>query len=103
MRYGYITNNVFFCLFFLMAALIAHGSSQARDWIRATAVTYTTSCAGSFNPLGQAGDWTGISPVTWTAAVGFLTHCAAAGTPAKNAFEYKWNIYPHWKNLMIKD
>ena len=36
---------------------------------------------GSFNPLCQAGDQTHTSLVTQAIAVGFLTHCATAGTP----------------------
>ena len=32
------------------------------------------------NPLHRAGDWTRASMVTWAAAVGSLTHCAAVGT-----------------------
>ena len=37
----------FFFFFFNMAALLAYGSSQARDGIQAAAVTYTTAAAMS--------------------------------------------------------
>ena len=53
-----------------MATLAAYGSSQARDWIHAA-----------------ARDQTHGSVVTQAAAVGFLTHCATAGTP--NMFTFK--------------
>ena len=49
--------SLFFCLF-LMATPVAYGSSWARDWLRATGVTYATS----FNPLHKAGDWTHMAP-----------------------------------------
>ena len=63
---------LFICYF--MVAPAAHGSSQARDWIRA---------AGAFNPLCWAWGWTGkLAPVQPRAALdGFLTHCATVGTP----------------------
>ena len=61
---------------FLMAAPMAHGSSQVRDWIHRSCYN-----AGSFNPLHQAGDRTHTSTAIWAAAVGFLTHCATVGTP----------------------
>ena len=35
----------FLFFFFLMAAPMAYGSSQARDWIRAAAMTFTTAAA----------------------------------------------------------
>ena len=41
----------------------------------------TCSHTQSFNPLHQAGDQTLVSTGTRDAAVGFLTHCATAGTP----------------------
>ena len=63
-----------------MATLLASGSSQARDWIQAAAVTYA-SAAQSFNPLHWARDWTCTSTVTQAAAVKFLTHCTTVGTP----------------------
>ena len=73
-----------FVFFFLMATPATYGSSWARDWIWAPAVTYDLclNCANarSFNPLCQAGDQTHASSVTWTIAVGF-THCTTAGTP----------------------
>ena len=49
---------------------MAYGSSQARDWIRATVV----SCgnAGSFNPLHQVVYQTHTSAATHTAAVRFF-------------------------------
>ena len=69
--------------FGFMAASTAYGSSQARDWIRATAVTYITAVAvpDSPNPLHRARDQTWNSAATWATAVRFLTHCTIAGTP----------------------
>ena len=67
----------FFFSFFLMAAPMAHGSSQARDLIQAAAVTY----AGSFKPLHLARGQTQTFAATHAAAAGFLTHCTTAGTP----------------------
>ena len=40
----------------------------------------TRSNAGSFNPLGRAEDCICTSTATQVTAVGFLTHCATAGT-----------------------
>ena len=59
---------------------MAYGSSQAWDWIPATASTYATAVAMSrpFNPLRQAKDQPHTSAGTKAAAVGFLTHCATA-------------------------
>ena len=56
---------------------MAYGSSQAREWIQATAVTNV----GSFNPLCWARDQTHVSEATQAAAVSFLTHRATVGTP----------------------
>ena len=66
-----------------MATPIVYGSSQARYWIWATAVTWVTAEATqlSFNLLCWAGDWTHASAVTWATAVRFLTHGTLAGTP----------------------
>ena len=58
-----------------MAVHTACGSSQARDWIQATAAT--------FNPLHWAQYQTWVSIATWGTAVRFLTHCTTAGTPRK--------------------
>ena len=41
---------ILFIYLFLMAATVAYGSSQARDWIQAAAVTYATAVATP-NPL----------------------------------------------------
>ena len=63
------TSNFFFCLFGTAPA--AYGSSQARDWIRAAAVTYTTAVAmwdhhcarpGTETVLPQRQCWT-LNPV----------------------------------------
>ena len=62
---------------------MACGSSQARDWIWATQHQI-------LNPLRRAGDWTSISAVIWAAAVGFLTHCAIAGTPLPLFWPCPW-------------
>ena len=65
-----------------MATAMAYGSSWARDWIWATAGTYTAAAA-SLDPLTHcAGPGDGICPsiVTRSAAFGFLTHCMTAGT-----------------------
>ena len=70
-----------FVLFFI-ATSVAYGSSCTRDWIWATAGTY----ARSFNLLLQAGDWTPASVATPAAAVRFLAHCTAVGTPLNSFF-----------------
>ena len=54
---------------------MAYGSAQARDCIWVPAST-----CGSFNPLCQAREPTHAAAVTQAAAVGFLAHCATAGT-----------------------
>ena len=77
------------CLNF-MAAVMAHGSSQARDWVWAIAATCTTAATYAaaaatmdpFNLLHPARDQTHISAVTQATAVGFLTHCTMVGTPS---------------------
>ena len=60
-----------------MPALMAYGSSWARDQIPATAVTsvcHSYSNAGSFNPvLHWARDQTLVFIVTGATAFGFLT------------------------------
>ena len=61
-----------------MATLAAYGSSQAENWIQATAMS--CSNAESFNPLYQARDWTQAIVVIRAAAIGVWTHCAMAGT-----------------------
>ena len=47
--------------------------------------SWNLCCSGSntrsFNPLHWAKDWTHTSAATQATAVGFLTHCAMAGTP----------------------
>ena len=69
----------FFFFFFFLATLTAHGSSQARDQIQATAVTYTTAVA-TMDPyptaLGQRSNPCHCSDNTRS-----LTFCVAAGTP----------------------
>ena len=69
----------FFFFFFLMATIIAHRSSQARNWICLTYCSYRN--AGSFNPLWQARDWTHTSLESQASSVGFLTPYTTAGTP----------------------
>ena len=66
-------------IIFLKAALAASGSSQARDWILAVAVTYTATVAMP-DPLAHCSR-PGIQPALCTTAVGFLTHCTTARTP----------------------
>ena len=58
------------------------GSSQAREWIWAAAVTYVT-VAGMLDPLSHCArqDRTCTSAGTQAASVRFWTHCATAGTP----------------------
>lgn len=56
-----------------MAVPVAFGSSLAKDWIQAAAMNYLAALA----MLGQ----THTSTATWASEVGFLTHCAKAGTP----------------------
>ena len=51
--------------FFFFVALAIYRSSQARDWILARAVNYTTVAAIlDLYPLRQAGDWTSVSTET---------------------------------------
>ena len=66
-----------------MVAPTAYGSSWARDWFQARAVTYTAAAAtlDPFNLLCQAGDWTHTSAITSSAVVRFLTPCTMAGIP----------------------
>ena len=73
-----------FFFFFLMAAPMARGNSQARDWI----CDLHCSCnnARSFNPLCWARNRTCTSAVTWAPAVEFSTYCAIAGTPGLISF-----------------
>ena len=68
---------------FLMAAPMAYGSSWAKDWIQARAVTYIAAVVmlGPFILLHQAGDQTWAATASQANAVQFLTHCATAGTP----------------------
>ena len=67
-----------------MAVPTAYGSSCARDWIQATAVTYIAVVAMP-DPLthctGPGIEWTHASPAMRATAVGFLTYWATAGTP----------------------
>jgi len=58
-----------------MAAPPAYGSS----WGQESNESRSCSNTRSFSPLHRVGDQT--SDVTLDAAVGFLTHCARAGTP----------------------
>ena len=74
--------NLVFNLLSLFFKLYGH--TQARDWIWVAAATYAAAASNirSFNPLCLARDQTLASIETWAPAVGFLTHCATAGTPA---------------------
>ena len=78
-----------YCLLLLLMLLLmaeskSYGSSQARDWIQATAVNFATAAATQ-EPLTYCPkptkDWTFTSPETWAATVGFLAHCATIETP----------------------
>ena len=65
-----------------------YGSSWARDWLLAAAMTYDAAGATP-DPLTHcswAGNWTHISTVAHDAAVEFLIHCATVGTP--NIFNF---------------
>ena len=52
-------------------------------------LSHSSGNAESFNPLCQARDWTRASTVTWATAVRFPTHCATAGTPRSLKHELK--------------
>ena len=71
-----------------MAALTTYESSWARNWIRASAVTYAAAVANarSFNLLLWAGDQSPASTVIQAAVVRFLTHSATGGTPLHGVF-----------------
>ena len=57
------TNSILGISFFLMATPVAHGRSWARDWIWATAVTYTTASA-MIDPLTHyTGPWIELPPL----------------------------------------
>ena len=69
----------FLSLFFL-ATLTAYGSSQARDWLPATAATCCNLCCNCpqqwiLKPTVSSWDQ------TQAAAIRFLTHCTSVGTP----------------------
>lgn len=66
------------CPFFFLAEPTAHGSSQARDWIWATAVTYTTAAATP-NLQSTVQGWA-LNPSYRKDNAGSLTCCIAAGT-----------------------
>ena len=76
------TPKLCFPYFFFMAC----GSFQARGWIPATAVTYTTAAAMPDPLIHSAGDWTGAATVTQAAAVRFIAHCFTVGTPFQTLF-----------------
>ena len=70
-----------FFFFFWMAETMAHGSSQARNWIWTTAARYTATAAMP-DPLTHWGRL-GIEPAAPQRPellLGFLTHCRTAGT-----------------------
>ena len=70
-----------------MATPVACGSSQARDWIRASA-------AATHNPLihcTRAGEWILASAESRAAAVRFLTFCATVWIPS--SIKNWWQCY----------
>ena len=71
---------------FFMAICMTYGSSRARDWIQAAAVTCAKSAArlDPLTPLHQAGDRTYPSTAIQAAAFGFLTHRATVETPRRS-------------------
>ena len=73
-----------------MATPTAYGSSWDRDWIWATAANCTVAVAmlDHFNTLHWARNWTHISTVIQTLAVGFLSYCATVGTPVHSHFYF---------------
>ena len=77
LKYFQNYSTFFFSFFNFMAAPEAYKGFQVRDWVWAIAVTYTTAAA-TLDPLTYC-----AKPGTETqdTAVGFLTHCAMAGTP----------------------
>ena len=66
-----------------MAIPMEYGSSKARGWIQAIAVTFAEVVVtlDPFNPLHQDGAQTHTSTATQATALGFLTHCPTVGTP----------------------
>ena len=82
--HGVLCLRIAFFFFFFLFAPMAYESSQARDWIQATAEI----TLDPFNPLCQTGDQTHASTATWTTAVWFLTHCAMVETPEYIFFSF---------------
>ena len=78
---SYVIFVFVFFFFFLMAApkFLGQGLNMGCTYD----LHHSCSCSNvrSFNPLHQAKDWTRTSTAIQAAAVGFLTHCTAAGTP----------------------
>ena len=66
-----------------MATPVAYGEflGQGSNPIHSCDLCSSCGNARFFNPLHQVEDSTHPSVVTLVAAVGFLTHCAIAGTP----------------------
>ena len=72
---------VAFFFFFLVVTFAAYGSFLARDWIWATALTYATGLATPYPSTHQVRTHASTVSVPPSAAVGFLTRHATAGTP----------------------
>lgn len=75
-------------LLFFMVVPITYGSAWARDWIQASAATYTTAPA-TLDPLTNCTRWgsnlhllSNLSHCSW-----FLTDCSTEGTPAMIFFD----------------
>jgi len=58
-----------------------YGSSRARNLSCSCSLCHSYGKARFFYPLCQARDQTHTSAATRAAAVRFITHCAASGTP----------------------
>ena len=65
-------------IFLFRAALMAHGSSQARGWIGAAAATYTTAQSNTGSLIHWARS--GIKPISSWILVRFVNHWAMKGT-----------------------
>ena len=100
--------------FLFRTTTAAHGSSQARGWIRAAAEVYATTTATSdpshicylysilwqhwiFNPLSKTRDWTCI--LTDTGQI--LTHWDATGTPKSPCFFFLFFLGPHPRHMEV--
>ena len=75
-----------------------HRDSWARDWIQIEFRSGLNLSCG--NPLCQAEDWTCASEATRPGPVGFLTHCATAGTPKKYEYTHT-HVYIYFKSIYV--